>query len=282
MLKEFENVDEYLDLKGFKHERTHEAYRRSLRRFEKYIENLSSDFRYLAFDVLVGGFEKSLSQAGYADSTKAFDLKVVNNYFKYLDREGVSDSFGISISDYFGKSERQMDRVREDSIISLDEKDLLFDYVRSCDDYLHLFLFMISFYCGLKTNHLCNIKFSELHIDIHGKFYYNNKIFVKEPVRIRLPDEVKEVYLRVLPEKARPYVFVTKKDKKYYARYVNRIFESYCKKAGIKHYTPTDFRHSSVYYYVKNYGIDIDAIKLRYNWTDDYLGRLYGNLLDLK
>jgi integrase len=281
MLKEFGYVDKYLKYKDFKHDRTYQAYRRSLDRFSEYVESLSSDFRYSTYDSLVEGFEENLKQNGYADSTRIFNLKVINNYFKYLNQQGASNAFGISITDYFGNKEKEVDKVDEDSIISPEEKDRLFAYVRSCDDYLNLFLFMISFYCGLRTNHLCDVPFRDLFVRLNGKLYYENKIFEKEPVSIELPTEVKEVYLNIFPEVPREYVFVNKTGKRYYARYVNRIFESYCKDAGINHYTPTDFRHSSVYYYVKTYGVDINKIMSRYNWTGDYLKRLYGDLLDL-
>ena len=99
---------------------------------------------------------------------------------------------------------------------------------------------------------------------------------------IELPEEVRDVYLKILPKKSREYVFFTKTDRKYYARYINRVFEFYCDKAGISHYSPMDFRHSSVYYYVKENGVDIQKIQYRYNWTGDNLKRLYGDLLGIK
>lgn len=281
MLKEFDKIDDYIKEKKFRHEKTQQAYRRSLMRFIDFIENSSPDFKRLTFDNLIKEFDIDLKKNNYADSTRFFTLKVVINYFKYLSQEGISDVFGISINKVFDKSEKDLDKISEKSIISIDEKIKLFECVRAYNDYLNLFLFMIAFYCGLKTQHLCNIKFSDF-INVNGKLYYDNRLYEKHPVMIGLPEEVREVYLRILPRKPREFIFITESGKDYYARYVNRVFKFYCNKAGINHYSPMDFRHSSVYYYVKENGIDIQKIQYRYNWYGDNLKRLYGDLLGIK
>lgn len=283
MLKEFDKIDDYIKEKKFRHEKTQQAYRRSLMRFIDFIENSSPDFKRLTFDNLIKEFDSDLkkSKKNYADSTRFFTLKVVSNYFKYLNQKGISDVFGISINKVFDKSERDLDKISEKSIISIDEKNKLFECVRTFDDYLNLFLFMIAFYCGLKTQHLCGIKFSDF-VNVNGKLYFDNRLYEKHPVMIELPEEVREVYLKILPRKPRVFVFIAESGKEYYARYVIRVFKFYCNKAGINHYSPMDFRHSSVYYYVKENGVDIQKIQYRYNWYGDNLKRLYGDLLGIK
>lgn len=292
LLSEFneKTVEKYFKYKEteteFTNVLTKRAYERSIARFTAFTEYhkvTRLNFQKSALDTLFDDFTyymKNEAKKVYADSTINFDFKVILNYFSYLMLSGVIINFNTSKEN----RDSELNKVTEDKIISLEEFDKLVDYLNSKGDYLALFMFYIAFYCGIKNKYLRELKYTDFYSDIESCFYYINRIKKDSPpYYILLPKAVYQVFQKIQPAKKRAYIFINEDEGKLYSeRQLTRLFERYCKKAKINHYTAKDFRHSAIFYYVKDSGFVPDDICLRFNWDRNNYPRMYQDLTGIK
>lgn len=289
MLSEFskEILEEYFKSKDFTNGLTKRAYERSIERFVNFTEQYKIshlDFQKHALDKRLEEFVYYLENEAervYAASTINFDFKVILNYFSFLMQSGFINNFNTSKQN----EDDKLNKVTEDNIISLEEFDKLIDSIKAEGDYLALFMFCIAFYCGIKTKYLRELKYTDFYTDFEKKFYYINHIKVKSPpYYILLPEVAYQAFLKIQPAKKRAFIFINEDNdgKLYTERQFTRLFERYCKKAKINHYTAKDFRHSAIYYYVKDNGFVPEDIRLRFNWDRNNYPRMYQDLTGIK
>lgn len=274
----FKYVNEYIQYKNFKSPSTKRLYILSLKLFNNYLNenNLEIDFNDMHISSLITNFQISIKDKYSKASITSF-VKVILNYFNYLDLQGY-------ITDFHNNIEAIDDnQISKNSIISIEEINTIVEYLKNSEDYINLFMVYIAFYTGLKVKYLCKIKYSDFILDENNKFCYINKIMRISPFKIILPTEVYEIYQILCDLNARneinnAYILINKKGNIYTERYIRSIFSDICKNAKVNHYTASSFRHSAVYYYIKKNGCDKVELAMAFNWTKDNYDRMYKNL----
>ena len=279
ILKEFSFVEKYyIPGKGLKNKSTQRLYIRSINKFSDFVDEKGIkvfDFRAEAFNKLLDDFRLHLKKSyNYKPGTIRITVKIVLNYFEYLEATGrISNFRSIEITDD--------DEVKPENIISPEEYDKLETYLINENDYVHLFIFQIAYYCGLKNKYLRILKYTDFTIDKDGRLYYFNIITKDSPYKIYLPEKVKNTFLNINIQKNSIYI-LDNKGVPYYPRYLTRLFEKTCTAAGIKNYAPKDFRHSCILNYILDHGVNVDDICLRFNWGSNNIERLYKAILKSK
>ena len=272
-------IDDYIKSKNFKSPSTKRLYRLAIKLFENFLitNNYEIDFNGEYFTVLIEEFKNEIKDS-YSKSSIISFVKVIINYFEYLESKDYIIEF------YNSLSTTDNNAVDKDSIISEEEFNKLIYYLRKNNDYSELFMVYIAFYTGLKAKYLCKIKYSDFVIENNGEFNYVNKIMRIQPFKISLPLEVKDVFeilkKETITKDDNSYIFINKIGNIYTERYLRNVFQNICQNAKINRYTPSDFRHSAVYYYIKNHGYDREKVAMIFNWTKDNYDRMYKKLFD--
>ena len=272
-------IDDYIKSKNFKSPSTKRLYRLAIKLFENFLitNNYEIDFNGEYFTVLIEEFKNEIKDS-YSKSSIISFVKVIINYFEYLESKDYIIEF------YNSLSTTDNNAVDKDSIISEEEFNKLIYYLRKNNDYSELFMVYIAFYTGLKAKYLCKIKYSDFVIENNGEFNYVNKIMRIQPFKISLPLEVKDVFeilkKETIAKDDNSYIFINKIGNIYTERYLRNVFQNICQNAKINRYTPSDFRHSAVYYYIKKHGYDKEKVAMIFNWTKDNYDRMYKKLFD--
>lgn len=266
----FQYIDEYIEFKQLKKESTKKLYRRSILKFKGYCDiKQIKVLSFQSFNTLIDDFQTYLKNT-YEDGTIRTTSKIVINYFNYLNDndklDGYTNTYKIIDND----------EVSEEKIISSDEFEIILEYLENKYEYIHMFLFMVAYYCGLKTKYLKNVKFDDFVMDYDNSFYFYNNIFHIHPCKIYLPERMKKIYLKIKSENI--HIFVNKKGNLFNDRYITRLFEKTCTNAGINKYAPKDFRHTCIFNYIKENGID--DVDLKFNWARNNIDRMYSKILN--
>ena len=275
----FLHIEDYIKYKNFKSPSSKRLYKLALKLFENYLisNNYEIDFNSMYFNSLIKKFEESIKDS-YSKASIASFVKVIINYFEYLYSENYIAEFNNCVATIDDNV------VSKNSIISYEEFERLANYLKENSEYKDLFMIYIAFYTGLKAKYLCKIKYSDFVIEHNGDFNFINKIMKIQPFKIPLPLEAKEVFEILCNQNfenvKNAYILINKRGNIYTERYLRNIFQSICQNAKIKGYTPRDFRHSAVYYYIKEHGYDKDQVAMVFNWTKDNYDRMYRGLFE--
>lgn len=275
----FSYTNEYLEYKNFKVKSSKRMYLLALNLFEKFVcdkkinlIDVNNNFEYILEQFIL-----SISSNYSSASINSF-IKVIINYFNYVEN---NSNFALVNKDNLTVDNNQ---ISFEDIVSEKELDKLVLYLQSVKDYKNMFLVYIAFYTGIKAKYLVKIKYSDFKYNKDGCFVYNNNIFKVSPFEIELSKEVSDIYNLLLKDNYdknnNAYIFVNSKNNVYTERYLRSVFKNICTISNIKCYSPSSFRHSAVYYYIKNNGFVKEKVAMRFNWTRDNYNRMYKQLFN--
>lgn len=272
----FNYINEYIEYKNFKLESSKRMYLLALNLFKKYVNSKKINlFVDNNFESILEKFISSISNDYSSSSINSF-IKVIINYFNYIEDKS---NFTLVNKDNLTVDNNQ---ISFDDIISEKELDKLLLYLQSIEDYRNMFLVYVAFFTGIKAKYLVKIKYSDFKYNKDGCFVYNNNIFKVSPFEIELPKVVANTYNLLLVDNIKKednaYIFVNSKNNVYTERYLRGVFKNICTLSKVKCYSPSSFRHSAVYYYIKNNGYIKEKVAMRFNWTRDNYNRMYKQL----
>lgn len=273
-MKEFDYIEQYIKSKNFKRESSSRSYRLALNLFKDYITNqgITIEFDDDIFNMILDNFGTYITTQYTKQSIITFK-KIIVNYFSYLEINNLIEGYKATTK-IVGNHNITME-----SIISKEDFEKLEKTLKDSDDDMNLFLVYIAFYTGIKLKYLSTIRFNDFEV-VDDKLYFINKIFRLNPFNILLPDKVKDVYYKLLSNKDNNYIFTNSRGNVYSSKQTTRVFEKICSEAGINHYSPREFRHSCIYYYIKENGADFIDLSTRFNWSNNNYDRMYKTLVE--
>ncbi|QSX06775.1 site-specific integrase [Sedimentibacter sp. zth1] len=276
-MKYFDYIDEYINYKKFKSPSSKRMYKLALKLFYEFIykNNIKLDIDNSYFSYIMDKFKDYL-KASYTNASINSFVKVIINYFNYLDMKGYIVNFHNNVQTIDNKV------VSKDEIISKDDFNKIIDFLEQEKNYQKQFLFYIALYTGLKAKYLIKLKYSDFLYNEKGKFVFRNKILKINPFDIELPEEIEKIYFKLLDSnninQNNAYILLNSYGHVYTDRYLRKVFQDTCENAKVKKFTPSCFRHSAVYYYIKQNGYDKSDVAIKFNWSKDNYDRMYKNL----
>lgn len=142
---------------------------------------------------------------------------------------------------------KQYDQKNDCTVISLSEMDCILNAAK--DDILAYTVISLIYRTAIRPNDLCRLKIGDFRNDPSGTYMriirdnYVHDIYVPDDMVSILDLYAKILYVN-LKDLSRP-LFLNSRKSPLNDKYLERLMERICEKAGITHYTPYDIRNSS-------------------------------------